>query len=105
MKKVFPVRAKSGNFEQTGKVRGFLPKILENEGIFTKLLEKWGHFSQILFIIEVYLFNRFLYLLNSLNETLKKYWKWKENTGIVREKLGKFGSLKMWEPWQCRIVC
>ena len=31
------------------------------------------------------IFVRFLCFLNSLNKTLKTYWKWKENTGKVRE--------------------
>ena len=39
--KLFPVREKSGNFEQTGKV-GILPRILENEGMLLKILEKSG---------------------------------------------------------------
>ena len=39
MRKLFPVREKSGNFEQTGKV-GISPKILENEEILPKILEK-----------------------------------------------------------------
>ena len=38
--KTFPVREKSGNFEQTGKVRGFYPKYWKNEGILPKILEK-----------------------------------------------------------------
>ena len=39
MGKYFPVRAKSGNFEQTGKVKEI-----------TQKLQKLGHFRQILFI-------------------------------------------------------
>ena len=42
MRKLFPVREKSGNFEQTGKVREFYPKYWKNERILPKLLEKWG---------------------------------------------------------------
>ena len=46
--------------------------------------------------MEVYLLNKFLYLLNSLNKTLKKYWKIEKN---ILEKSGKFVSPKIWEPW------
>ena len=88
MTKLFPVREKSGNFEQTGKVREFYPKYWENEGILPKILEKWGNFSHFLFLIfldfsiEMYLLNRFLYLLNSLDKTLENGNK---NTGKVME--------------------
>ena len=34
MRKLFPVREKSANFEQTGKVREFLPKYWKNEEIY-----------------------------------------------------------------------
>ena len=40
MRKLFPVREKSGNFEQTGKVREFYPKYWKNEGNLPKILEK-----------------------------------------------------------------
>ena len=35
------------------------------------------------FLIEVYLFDRFLYFLNPLNKALKNFGKWKENSGKV----------------------
>ena len=47
-------------------------------------------------LIEVYLLNGILYLLNTSNKTLKKYWKMEKK---IREKSGKFVSPKMWEPW------
>ena len=94
MGKLFPVREKSWNFEQTGKSQGILPKILKKMGQF--YLKYWKSenilacFYFVLFFfsdffIEVYLLKRFLYLLSSSNKTLKKYWKWKENNGKVRE--------------------
>ena len=64
------------NFEQIGKVMEFYLKYWKNEGILDKMLEKLGHFNQSLFfsdlLIQVYLLNRFLYLLNSLNKALEK---------------------------------
>ena len=68
MGKLFPVREKSGNFEQTGKVREFYPKYWKSEEILASFY--FYFFSD--FLIEVYLLNRFLYFLNSLNKTLKK---------------------------------
>ena len=56
-------REKSGNFEQSGKVREFYPKYWKNEEILASFC--FYFFSD--FSIEVY-------LLNSLNKTLKKYW-------------------------------
>ena len=45
--------------------------------------------------MEVYLLNIFLYLLNSLNKTLKKYWKMGKNTEIGEicqsENMGTMG--------------
>ena len=76
----------SGNFEQTGKVR------VEKSGNFTQNTGKVREFQPVYififffdFSIEVYLLNRFLYLLNSLNKMLKKYWKMEKSTGKVRE--------------------
>ena len=63
--KTFSSQRKSGNFEQTGKVGGILASFY-----FLSL------FSDLL--IEAYLLNRFLYLLNSLNKNTEKYWKWKK---------------------------
>ena len=51
MRKLFPVREKSGDFEQTRKVREFYPKYWKNEGILPKILEKWGNLGQFLFLI------------------------------------------------------
>ena len=58
-------------------VREFHPKYWKNEGILP--------------------INRFLYFLNSLNDTLKKLL---ENGRKILEKSGKFISPKMWEPWE-----
>ena len=61
MRKLFPVRKKSGNFEQTGKVREFCPKCWEKEEILASFYHNF--FSE--FLIEVYLLNRFLNLVHS----------------------------------------
>ena len=61
-------------FSSRGKVREFYPKYWKSQGIL-------GIFYVNLssdFLIEVYLLDRSLYLLNSLNKTLKKYWKMEE---------------------------
>ena len=66
MGKQFPVREKSGNIKQTGKVREFYPntgKVRNFSEFFIFIF-----FSDIL--IEVLI--RFLYFLNLLNKTLKK---------------------------------
>ena len=59
MRKLF----QSGNFEQTGEVRKFHPKYWKNEEIVTSF---YFIFSMT-FLIEAYLLNWFLNLLNSLN--------------------------------------
>ena len=41
----FPVREKSGNFEQTEKVRDLCPEYWKSRGILPKILEKYGNFS------------------------------------------------------------
>ena len=57
MRKLFPVREKSGNFEQTGKVGEFYQKNWKHEGILPKIMEKLGNFSQFLFLFCLQLFN------------------------------------------------
>ena len=61
MRKLFPVREKLGNFEQTGKVREFCPKCWKNEEILASFYHNF--FSD--FLIKVYLLNRFLNLVSS----------------------------------------
>ena len=80
MGKLFPVREKLGNFEETGKVRKFYQKYWKNEGILPSV---YLYFSQI--------FNKVFYLLNSLNKIVKN--------GQILKKSGKFVSPKMGEPW------
>ena len=87
------VLEKRGNFTQnTGKVRQFYPKYWKSEAIWASFYFKF--FSDLL--IEVYLLNRFLYLLKSLNKTL-------QNRRKILEKSGKFVSPRMWEPWTILI--
>ena len=65
----------------SGKSKG----ILNIRVILPKILEKWGNFSQFYFyhfsdfLTEVYLLNRFLFLLNVLNK--RKNTENEENTG------------------------
>ena len=75
MGKHFPARKKSGNFEKTGKWGNFI----QNSFYFYLFL--W-------FLIEVYLFDRFLHLLDSLNKYTEKYWKWK----LILEKVREIGQ-------------
>ena len=63
------------------EIREFYPKYWKNKGILDSFF--------LGFLIEVY-------LLNSLNKTLKKYWKMKK----ILVKSRKFVSPKMWEPCQ-----
>ena len=75
---------KSGNFTQnTGKMGQFYPKYQKSEDIY------FYFFSE--FFIEVYLLKKILYLLNSSNITLKKYWKmerkyWKSQGNLSVQK-------------------
>ena len=62
-------------------MREFYPKYWKSEEILASFY--FIFFTD--FLIEVYLLNRFFYLLNSLNKTLKKYWEIEKNTGKVRE--------------------
>ena len=79
----FSSQGKVREFLTDGKSQGILPKILENEGILHKILEKFlasfYFYFFFDFLIEVYLLNRFLYLLNSFI----KHWK---NTGKMERK-------------------
>ena len=97
----FPVREKSGNFEQTGKVRENHTKYWKIEGISEK---KICYFSMI-FKWTVYYLLRCIKFLVRKNKTLKKYWKMEkkilEKSGnFVREfcQPGKVGTLnKIWK--------
>ena len=77
----FPVREKSGNFEQTGKVRENHTKYWKIEGISEKNI---CYFSMI-FKWTVYYLLKCIKFLVRKNETLKNTGKWKKNTGKVRE--------------------
>ena len=69
---------KSGNFTQnTGENREFDPKYWKSEEILASFFS---------LLIEVYLLNKFLYLLSSLNRTLKNTGKLKEHTEKVRDR-------------------
>ena len=97
IRKPFPVKEKSGilnrleklgNFTQnTGKMREFYIKHWKNDKILASFY--FYFFSD--FLIEMYLLNRFLYILNSLNTKL-------ENGKKVLEKSWKYVSPKIWEP-------
>ena len=78
IEKTFSSQGKSENFEQTGKsgnftqntgtMKEFYPKYWKSEDIVASFY--FYFYSD--FLIEVYLINKFLCLLNSSNKTLKK---------------------------------
>ena len=89
LRKLFPVREMSGNFEQTGKLREFHSKYWKNE----EILASFYLYFFCDFLIEVYLLNRVLYFINSWNKMLKKYWKierkyWKSHGNLSVRKCG-----------------
>ena len=91
----FPVREKSGNFEQTGKVR-------ENHTKYWKTEINWDKYYLIFLVIfkwTVHFLVKWIKVSVKKNKTLKKYWKndkkyWKRQ-GKVREfcQSGKVGTL------------
>ena len=94
----FPVREKSGNFEQTLKVR-------ENHTKYWKILKISDRYYLLLFSdiqITCVLFAKMDQVFSLKNKTLKNTEKMETNTGKVREKSGNFVSPKKWEP--CIIV-
>lgn len=65
----------------------FYPKYWKNVVILPKILERWGEFCEFLFtfsgfLIKVWLLIRFLNLLDSLNKTLKNYWKMEQSGNV-----------------------
>ena len=83
----FPVREKSRNFDQTGKVRENQTKYWKTEGISDKCY--W------LFVY--YLLNLMKFSVKKKRITVKILENGK-NTGKVREKSGNFVSPEKWEP-------
>ena len=112
MRKLFPVREKSGNFEQTEKVREFWAKYWKNEGILPKILGKLGTFSQFLFLFFLKLFNwsvcvKYIFVFVKLSN---KYWKmerkyWKSQGNLSVRKCGNHGIVtSVWKfcfNWSC----
>ena len=91
----FPVREKSGNFEQTGKVR-------ENHTKYWKTEINWDKYYLIFLVIfkwTVHFLVKWIKVSVQKNKTLKKYWKMAKNTG----KSGNFVSPEKWEPWTHKI--
>ena len=90
--KTFSSQGKVREFWTDWKSQGILPKVLEKCGNFTKntgkvkgILASFYFYFFSDFLIEVYLLNRLLYLVNSLNKTLKKYWKMETKYWTVGE--------------------
>ena len=93
----FPVREKSGNFEQTGKVR-------ENHTKYWKTEINWDKYYLVFSVIfkwTVQFLVKWIKFSVKKNKTLKKYWKngkkyWKSQ-GKVREfcQSGKVGTLSI----------
>ena len=81
-----------------------LQKSGKSQGKSHKILENWGNFRQMLFVIFQWQLNEFVYyLLNLIKCSVKKTITEKilengKNTGKVREKSGNFVSLEKWEP-------
>ena len=102
MRKLFPISKKSGNFDQTGKVREFWAKYWKNE----EILASFYFYFLSDFLIEVYSLNRFWCLLNSLNKMLKKYsGKWKENTGKSGKSQGNLSVRKCGNHDLSNLLC
>ena len=85
MRKHFPVRGKSGDFEQTGKAREIFPKYWITEGILANF----------------YLFILQFFKMKCVYNWLVKFIKLKIKN--ILENSGKFVSPKMWEPCICIV--
>ena len=93
----FPVREKSGNFEQTGKVR-------ENHTKYWKTEINWDKYYLIFLVIfkwTVHFLVKWIKFSVKKTKQLKNTGKMAKNTGKVREKSGNFVSLEKWEPCLC----
>ena len=104
---------------QSGKSQGILMRLEKSgksQGKSHKILENWGNFRQILFVIFQWQLNEFVYyLLNLIKfsvkkpitekilENGKKYWK---SQGKVREfcQSGKVGTLRGKNNWQYPVM-
>ena len=91
----FPVREKSGNFEQTEKVREKSGKITQNTGKLREFQTNIIFYFLVIFKLTVYYFVEmhkiFSYKIN-----------FQKNTGKMEkilEKSGNFVSPEKWEPW------
>ena len=104
----FPVREKSGNFEQTGKVREKSGKIAKNTGKLREFEINIIWYFYILFLVifkwTVYCFLKWIkFSVKQTNtkkilENWKKYWK---SQGKVRE----FCQSGKWEPCPSKWFC
>ena len=89
----FPVREKSGNFEQTGKVR-------ENHTKYWKTEIYWDKYYLIFLVIfkwTVHYLQKWIKFSFKKTKHKKIYWKMAKNTGKVREfcQSGKVGILSL----------
>ena len=90
----FPVREKSENFEQTGKVR----EIWENHSKYWKIqgiLKKCNLLFLVIFKLTVYYLLKWMKFSVKKTKTLKEYWKMEKNIGKVKEffQSGKVGTM------------
>ena len=97
-------------FSSQGKVREFWWD-WKSQGKSHKILENWGNFRQMFFVIFQWQLNEFVYyLLNSIKFSGKKTITEKilengeKNTGKVREKSGNFVSPEKWEPCLVNVL-
>ena len=79
----FPVREKSGNFEQTGKVRDNHTKYWKTQ----RILDKCYLLFLVIFKLTVYYLLKWIKFSVKKNKTLKIYRKMGKNTRKVREVL------------------
>ena len=92
----FPVREKSGNFEQIGKVR-------ENHTKYWKTAEIWAKYYLIFLVIfkwtVYYLLKWIKFSVRKKKQNIEKILeKWQK----ILEKSGNFVSPEKWEPWMNR---
>ena len=90
----FPVREKSGNFEQTGKVREITQNTVKTSGNFRKMLCYFLVIFKNELCIAVYYLLKMDQVFSLKNKTLKNTGKMEK----ILEKSGKFVSLEKWEP-------
>ena len=94
----FPVREKSGNFDQTGKVREKSGKITQNTGKLREFQTNIICYSSVTAKLICILLAKFILFLVKKRITGKNTGKMRKNTGKVREKSGILSVWKSGNP-------